>query len=293
MLNKQSIPKAVVAAILPLLLTSCFSDPLLTCAVQYQSVRIEQAKHPDKHENAEIKVAYCISQSGELAVAVRNLTNERMIVDQTKSFFVNSSGISNAYYDPTVRTTTEATSKGGTTGASVNLGAISSALGVGGAVGSLLGGINVGGAQSSVTTVTNSIQSYDLPQVGIGPQGTIQMSKYFEISNIALRYNDYVNTPPINNHYSTRADSPIQFCVAICYSVDNGESFKTLTTNMYVNSRIVVPVTSKTVNDGIRQIYTFKPDAVNEPYWWIATLNNQPKLKHLSTYFNGVLVDYQ
>ena len=60
----------------------------------------------------------------------------------------------NPYYVPTASTQ----SHGGTSGGSVNLGAIAGAAGIGGSLGSLASGVNVGGSSTNVNTKTTFSQ---------------------------------------------------------------------------------------------------------------------------------------
>lgn len=127
------------------LVSSC-GTKLVTTAVAYQSVRTTFTQPSEIPQEAKIAVCYDIDEDGKLNAVVFNRTSEIMIIDQTKSFFVNSDGQSTSYFDPTVRTTSQTDMSSATKGASVNLGAVGNALGIGGPLGSLLGGINVGGS---------------------------------------------------------------------------------------------------------------------------------------------------
>lgn len=138
-------------ALMCCLLASC-SSKLTTNHVAYQSVRTKHAQPtvsspiPDE---AKIEVAYTISENGALTAIVYNRTSEIMVIDQTKSFFVNSDGKSTSYYDPTIRTTSITDMSSTSNGASVNLGSIAGALGVGGILGQVANGINVGGSNTA------------------------------------------------------------------------------------------------------------------------------------------------
>ena len=125
------------------LLSSCSSQKLNVTGVGYQSIRTEFAQEPVP-EDAKIEVTYFFDTDGSIVPRVKNLTDQVMTIDQTLSFFINTDGRSTSYYDPTVRTTTTTDYASNTTGASVNLGAVAGAFGVGGIVGGVLSGINVG-----------------------------------------------------------------------------------------------------------------------------------------------------
>ena len=153
--------------------SSCTTKLKIT-DVAYQSIRkVEKADANSRavtpETGAVIAVSPVIDDCGNAKLVVRNLSDKIMVIDRTKSFFIDYSGQSTMYYDPTIRTSTLTTS--GTEGATVNLGAIGSALGIGGAVGTALSGINVGGSNTS--GVSKTTYSIDQPVVSIGPNGYI------------------------------------------------------------------------------------------------------------------------
>lgn len=120
----------------PLLLCSCSTaKKLQTTKVCYQSV---QNLRPDLQpipETAKIITIYTISDTGGLNIIVKNNTSGIIVVDKTKSFFISPNGTATSLYDPTIKTTTVTDLSSSTTGSNVNLGAVASALGIGGPVG--------------------------------------------------------------------------------------------------------------------------------------------------------------
>jgi len=275
---------------LSLTMMSCSGQKLVTTRVAYQSVRVNQQKNPDLAKNAEILVGYGIGSGGQITGVIYNRTNEIMIIDQTMTFFINTNGTSTSYYDPTIRQTTVTDMSSGTTGASVNLGAIGSALGIGGPVGTLLNGVNVGGSSTDGQSVSNTTIKADLPRVSIGPKGSATLSKAFNIKGIGTTALDKADNG--FSQYDSIGKSPLKFSVCISYSVDGGETFKKLVTEMYLNSQIIVPISdSSKINDSMRQIYSMKPDAVNESWWLMYVPNNQPTFNN--RFETGSLVDFQ
>lgn len=263
----------------------------MTKSVGYQSVRMKTYKNPELAKNAEIAVAYWISSNGELSGMIYNKTNEILIIDQTMTFFVDSRGQSNSFYDPTVRQTTVTDISSDTKGASVNLGAIGGALGVGGTLGSLLGGVNVGGSGTTGQATAHTTIEADQPRVSIGPRGSARLSKTFAIGGIG--YSSLKNGIQCAKNYASENNSPIKFSVCISYSIDGGNSFKKLITNMYLNSEIVIPVTNpRTINDDLRQLYSTKPNALNET-WWILCLSNNLETNKNNAIVNGGVIDFQ
>ena len=88
-----------------------------------------------------------------LAVTLQNKSDKTLFIDLGKSYFILN-GEATPYYIPQATSTT----KGHNGGASVNLGAVAGAVGIGGAVGTLASGVNVGGGQSSSTSTTTYSQ---------------------------------------------------------------------------------------------------------------------------------------
>lgn len=279
--------------VLCLTLASCSSAEQLTVSnVAYQSVKTRHAQPTTERpipEKAKIAVAYSISEKGELTAIVYNRTSEIMVIDQTKSFFVNSDGTSTSYYDPTVRTTSTTTTSSSTTGASLNLGALAGAFGIGGVLGTLANGVNVGGSGTSGIAETNTTYIADLPQVSLAPRSNGAMSKVFRV--------DGLGTPGFANYELTQthineSQSYCRFSVCISYSVDNGKNFEKLITDFYANSIVVVPVQRKgKVNEALRQVYATKADLLYEP-WWLLRFNNNISagVSHIT---RGILFDYQ
>ena len=276
-----------------LMLASCGSTKLATSSVGYQSVRTVHAQ-PTKTspipDEAKIAVAFYIDQTGALTAIVYNRTSEIMTIDQTKSFFVNSDGKSTSYYDPTVKTTSVTDMSSSTRGGSVNLGAIAGAFGVGGALGQIASGINLGGSGTSGTSVTETTHIADLPQVSLAPHGNGAMSKTFKVSGLGY---SALEGSSINQPSLTKELSYCRFSVCISYSIDGGNTFDKLVTDLYANSKIVVPVTQHgRVNEALRQIYQSKNDAINEQWWMLDFNINVPTIGY-SARSQGVLYDFK
>lgn len=276
---------------------SCGSTILKTRSVAYQSVRTTHtqptsaAQIPD---DAKIAVAYTISENGNLTAVVFNRTSEIMIIDQTMSFFVNSDGTSTSYYDPTVRTTSVTDVSSSTSGASVNLGAVAGALGIGGPLGLLASGVNVGNSETDGSSTTSTTYVADQPRVTLAPKGSGAMSKSFPINGIGTNSLcfDEVVSPNLSNEQSY-----CHFSVCISYSLDGGSTFDKIVTEFYANSKVIVPVTKMgKVNEALREVFTVKPDALNE-YWWLLHFNTNIPTYHgysnNSFMGNGFLYDYK
>lgn len=127
-----------------------------------------------------------VTYNPAILFSIRNKTNQMLYLDLANTFFVTS-GRSTCYYVPS--STTD--SRSSASGASVNLGAVTNALGVGGFVGSLANGINVGGGATNTTVST----VYSQRIVAVAPQSTIKLPAQYLIGEkdmkIAPGY-DYV-----------------------------------------------------------------------------------------------------
>lgn len=273
-------------------LASCGSAKLSTGSVGYQSIRTTHAQPSQKSpipDDAQIAVAYTIGGDGALTAIVYNRTSEIMTIDQTKSFFVNSDGKSVSYYAPTVRTTSVTDMSSVTKGGSVNLGAIAGAFGVGGTIGQIANGINLGGSGTTGTAETSTTYVADLPQVSLAPHSNGAMSKTFKIAGIG---SSSLSGSAVNQPSLTNEQSYCRFSVCISYSIDGGQTFDKIVTDFYANSKIVVPVIQKgRVNDALRQVYQSKQDAINE-YWWLLNFNyNIPG--GFDKRVQGILYDYK
>lgn len=275
-----------------LFVSSCGSGKLMTSSIGYQSVRTLHAQPSSESpipSNAEIAVAYSISETGALTAIVYNRTSDIMIIDQTMSFFVNSDGLSTSYYDPTVRTTSVTDMSSVTKGATVNLGSIAGALGIGGTLGQIANGIDLSGSGTNGSATTNTTYIADQPRVALAPHSNGAMSKVFRVNGIGEGSLSMANVTLPN---LTNTESYCRFSVCISYSLNNGASFKKLVTDFYANSKVAVPIHSgRNVNEALRQLYASKPDALNEHWWMLHFQSN------VSTGFNnrvqGLLYDYQ
>ncbi|MBQ9204936.1 MAG: hypothetical protein IJ155_11945 [Prevotella sp.] len=100
------------------------------------------------YEDDNVKVMI-IMDSGKAKFAVYNKTQQVLFVDKANSF-AYTNGQPQTLFTNAAYTTGKSTGKG----ASVNLGSVANAMGIGGAAGSLLGGVNVGGGSSVMNTTT-------------------------------------------------------------------------------------------------------------------------------------------
>lgn len=289
-LNMNNFIKIPLLFAICTILYSCSSShTLVTSKVAYQSIRTVDYKS-EVAEDAKIAAVYSITEYGDLVVAIANRTPEIMIIDQTMSFFVNTDSHSTSYYDPTIKVQSETDMTSASTGASVNLGAIGSAFGIGGAFGAALNGINVNNTGSIGTAITNTTYSADQQKISLAPKSTGLMTKNFKIKGVGKSSLANQNSNLIANDESTAS---LKFSVCISYSIDGGKTYDKMITNFYVNAQVVSPVTSGRVNDAMRNIFITKPDALYEPWNLLHIVNNitSNQSNIYDARVNGVLID--
>jgi len=103
-------------------------------------------------------------------VQICNKTDQIIYIDLGSTFRVMKDGFSKVYYDNSQTTI----NKGRGSGASLNIGAIAGAVGVGGALESLANGVNVGGGNSSTVSKVYAKQQI----IAIPPHGKVPLEKY-------------------------------------------------------------------------------------------------------------------
>lgn len=110
----------------------------------------------DENVTVSFKIMYNYPESRKsripegYVVQVQNKTDKNIYIDLANSFKVDDQGMSTPYFNN--KTITTNTNSG--SGAGLNIGAVTGALGVGGVIGTLAGGVNVGGGSSAGTSVT-------------------------------------------------------------------------------------------------------------------------------------------
>lgn len=107
------------------------------------------------------------------AIIIKNKTSRVIYIDKAACFGTSSTGKTKKYYDHTEYTVTEGGNSG--SGASVNLGSVADALGVGGAVGTLAGGVNVGGDKGKFSATTTTYKNDRV--LTIPPQSSVALSE--------------------------------------------------------------------------------------------------------------------
>lgn len=283
------------------LLSSCSTSGTLTVpSVNYQAIRTDFAQPTSIPDDAKIVVQYFFNDKGVMQPVVTNRTDEILIIDQTKSFVIMPSGTSVSYFDPTVRSNTTGSFESNTSGASFNLGAVAGALGIGGILGTLLGGTTIGSSNTVGNMSQQTVTIADQPLVNVGPRGSIAMSKAFAINCVGKNEtagDSYIDIAP--------QKAVKKFSVCVTYSVDEGKTFDKLVTNFYVSSFINEPVSNRKVSQTFYKIYQQKPDALAEDLYMFIINNNIAAesigidgefITHSNvcdSYIKGALIDYK
>lgn len=116
----------------------------------------------DLYEDTHLRAAIVIN--GETAqLAVFNKTNEILYLDKGNSFAYLNNNPKCLFQN-----TSFTTGNSKESGASVNLGSVASALGIGGIIGTLAGGVNVGGGKG----IQNATTTYEQRVLAIAPQAS-------------------------------------------------------------------------------------------------------------------------
>lgn len=106
---------------------------------------------------------------GKYIIDISNKTTQTIYIDKGESFRIESDGSYHMYYN----TQQVTTNQGGASGGSLNLGAVTGSMGIGGVANTLAGGINVGGGKQSSVSTTYTDQRI----IAIPPHGKMTLSK--------------------------------------------------------------------------------------------------------------------
>lgn len=120
---------------------------------------------------------------------VKNKSSKTLYLDLGNCFLIRGNE-SVPYFVPTTTSTTHGTTRGG----SVNLGAVAGAMGIGGGVGTLASGINLGGSNSDYSTTTVIAQRIvAIPPTSTRDMGAVRMMNMYAGDNpfpkAPLKYN--------------------------------------------------------------------------------------------------------
>lgn len=176
-----------------------------------------------------------------LQFSIKNKTNQTIYLDLGNTFYTSMEQ-SICFYVPTSTTTTASSSGGG----SVNLGAVAGALGVGGAVGTIANGVNVGGGSTNGTSTT----TYSQRIIPIAPMGKTTLDAQYmfgkdifspcqgmqcHTSSTEFIFSDENNILTGDHYIYDKTTSPINLSFIIAYShTEDCRLLKTQTVYLYL-----------------------------------------------------------
>lgn len=195
---------------------------------------------------------FAIQYTSEGGVDIINKSDSTMYIDMGESYYINN-GIAQQLFDNSVTTNFSS----GTQGATVNMGSVASAMGVGGALGTLARGVNVGGS----TTSGSSTQVFEERYISIPPMSRKQMKSFlFEPVN-SMNWGKTKNQPwreardgnriVEGTYHYDRYSSPAQEYV-FAYSFNPNEKFKSTRDLFYVTD-IEINKSLKKIPEGMNQ----------------------------------------
>ena len=141
--------------ILPMLLSSC-----TTTLITYVAENIKGNAVMDEADMLADYGKFAIQYTTKGDVTIINKTDSMMYIDMAESYYILN-GTAKQLYTNSVTTNFSS----GSRGTSVNLGSVTNALGVGGVVGTLARGVNVGGSNTS----GSSTQVFEERYISIPP----------------------------------------------------------------------------------------------------------------------------
>ncbi len=145
-----------------------------------------------------------------LEISITNRTDKPVYVDLGNTFLSDDSGKSTSHYTPSSTSNTQ----GRSGGASVNLGGVARALGVGGAVGTIASGVNVGGGKSSSSTTV----TYAERIIRIAPNSKVTLEKKHSNTLTRALVASSFHRGEVFNY--TKEESNSWFDVYVTYSLD-------------------------------------------------------------------------
>lgn len=114
-----------------------------------------------------------VEENNKFVIMIKNKSTRVIYVDKASCFGSSSLGSIKTFYDAQEYTVTEGGDSG--KGASVNLGSVADAFGVGGTVGALASGINVGGEKSKFKSLTTTHKDNQI--LTIPPGASVALSQ--------------------------------------------------------------------------------------------------------------------
>ena len=209
-----------------------------------------------KSKDAYTFTPYQYDYSPAIQFKIKNKSTRTIYLDLGNTFYTML-GQPVCYYVPTSTTTSSSFSSGG----SVNLGAVAGAAGIGGTLGTLAGGVNVGGGTTSGTSSTTFSQRviaippmstkalepqsmYGLVEKYLGQGLRVrwynQFTSYMPLLGINFSKDDAVGPMKEGDQYSYLPESsPVNFSFMLSYSLsENCQKEKSMTVHYYLKDLI-------------------------------------------------------
>lgn len=152
--------------------------------------------------NVDIEIFFKMPHLYLYEIWIKNKTDKPIYIDLGNSFRVDSDNMSRRYFN---QSETTSVSNGNSSGAGINIGAITQAAGVGGIVGTLANGISVGGGNSSSTTTTYSNERI----VVVPPMGVAPLSQWKSVSVSGVYSRKWISYG--ENFWLSQATNPAYF----------------------------------------------------------------------------------
>lgn len=223
--------------------------------------------------------------------SIKNKTNKTIFIDLGRSYFIRN-GQASPYYIPTASTSSTSSSSGG----SVNLGAITGALGVGGVVNTLASGVNIGGGNTN--GMTNTVYSQRI--VSIPPMSTLSLEPQ-KLSVPGCKWPTEVEIDEcFSNDNSEGLDLLIKREKGEFFSVGHFVELNRETTPLKFGNFISYSFTEdfKAIKSIKQDVYLARLVALNEVLYWNKIYNLQNEMKYgdaliVNNEVIGFIMDYR
>lgn len=167
-------------------------------------------------ETPELRVEYKTKYGSAMDAILYNKTNKRLYVDLASCFYIECDN-AKALYVPSSTSSGESSTSGG----SINLGSITGALGIGGAIGTLASGISVGGANTNTNTTT----VYSQRVVTIPPMASMSINKipFYAVIDLGAYFRYRVRSKILSKYFPFFVSLGILKEKSDCYTVRHGK----------------------------------------------------------------------
>ena len=239
------------------------------------------------------------SQGNTFLAAIKNKTMKTIYIDLGNSFFLRGTE-SFPLYVPSSTSTTSGT----TTGASVNMGAVAGAIGVGGAVGKIANGVNVGGSSSNFGTVTTYAQRIvAVPPTSVYQLGNISLFKKSDPNIYMLKSNVYTSfsmpdlielflptplMPTVGQTITVSDPGLLRFGVYVTYAEDEAQSQPYILKANFSLAKIIGAKANKFMTDKYLDSNNLTPN-IYDAIFFVAYPKEQKEGKNANSRGSGLV----